>query len=83
MLKALRMPFFWDMTLRHCLNWMSMFRGSRERPPRLSLPVFMSLYRLLGVKQVQGIMFQVSRSVFVPNEKQKFVYSLFKGAGSS
>jgi hypothetical protein len=28
-------------------------------------------------------MFQVSRSVFVPNEKQKFVYSLFKGAGSS
>jgi hypothetical protein len=83
MLQALRMPFSWDMTLRHCLNWMWMFRGSRQRPPRLSLPVFMSLYKLLGMKQVQGIMFQVSHSVSVPNEKQKFVYSLFNDAGNS
>jgi len=39
--------------------------------------------KLLGAKQVQGIMFQVSRSVSVPNEKQKFIYSLFNDAVSS
>jgi hypothetical protein len=52
---------------------MSTFRGNRQCPPRLSLPVFMSLFKLLGVEQVQGIMFQVFRSVSVPNEKQKFI----------
>jgi len=77
------MPFFWDMTLRQCLNWMSTFRGNRQRPARLSLPVFMSSCKLLVVKQVQRIMFQVSRSVSVPSEKQKFVYSLFNDAVGS
>jgi len=62
---------------------MSTFRGNRQRPPRLSLPVVVSLCKLLGVKQVQGIMFQVSRSVSLPIEKRKFIYSSFHDAVNS
>jgi len=62
---------------------MSTFSSNRQRPPRLSLPVLVSLCKLLGVKQVQGFMFQVSRSVSVPIEKQKFIYSSFNDAVNS
>jgi hypothetical protein len=51
--------------------------------PRLALSVFM-LCKLLGLNQVQGVMFHAYRSVSFPNEKQEFIYSLFNyGVNSS
>jgi hypothetical protein len=62
-------------------NQISTFCGNRQCSRR-SLPVFM-LCKLKGMKQVQGIMLQVSRIVSVPFENQEFIYSVFNDAVSS